>query len=417
MTFPSGWGRRLCVLATVVLLAACGGGGDDSASNDADLANLETVQEEALPPAADQELLALNVKARAAAGAPTRLIVKFTDDVTDAPARGRSIAAAHGGRLHHVYEHGVKGFAVTLPAAAMDRFMQAMEQRPEVDLVEADEVVTADGTVQPDATWGLDRADQRALPLSGTYGYQVNGTGVRAYIIDTGLRSTHQEFTGRVLRGFTTVPDGLGTGDCNGHGTHVAGTVGGTTWGMAKGVSLVPVRVLDCYGSGYVSDIVAGIDWMVANAVLPAVANLSLGGGVSATLDAAVAKAVSAGITMAVAAGNSNVDACTASPAREPSALTVGATDSTDRRADYSNWGSCLDLFAPGSAITSASYSSDSGAAIMSGTSMAAPHVAGLAALYLQAHPAATPKTVAASIKSAATSAWCSTRGPARPTR
>ena len=385
---------RLAAVATAMLLASCGGGsGGDSAATP------------------DATLLSANVQAASAA----RFIVRLKDSASDPAARGREIAAGHGGQLLHAYQRALKGFAVSVPAAAVDGFLQAMEHHPLVDLVEPDTIATAVGTVQSGATWGLDRSDQRALPLSGTYTYDTTGAGVHAYIIDTGLRATHVEFQGRVLAGYNAINDGGGTNDCHGHGTHVAGTVGGTTWGMAKDVSLTPVRVLGCDGSGYVSDIVAGVDWMVANAVLPAVANMSIGGSASSTLDAAVAKAVSAGITVAVAAGNSNVDACTASPAREPSALTVGATDSGDARASYSNWGTCLDVFAPGSSITSASYSSDTGAAVMSGTSMASPHVAGLAALFLQSNPTATPATVATSIKSAATTGVVGNAGSGSP--
>jgi subtilisin family serine protease len=398
MKFVSNPAFRLGALATAVLLASCGGGtGEDSAG------------------APDAALLAANVHAaNADAATGARFIVRLKDGAAAPGARGREIAAAHGGEVLHVYENALQGFAIRLPAAAVDGFLQAMEHHPLVDLVEADTIATAN-QVQSGATWGLDRSDQRTLPLDGTYTYGSTGQGVRAYIIDSGLRGTHLEFQGRVLPGYTAISDGRGTADCNGHGTHVAGTVGGTTWGMAKGVAIVPVRVLGCDGSGYMSGIVAGVDWMVANAVRPAVANLSLGGGASSTLDAAVARAASAGITVAAAAGNSNVDACTVSPAREPSVLTVGATDSGDARASYSNWGTCLDLFAPGSSITSAASGSDSGAAIMSGTSMASPHVAGLAALFLQANPGATPATVAASIKSAATTGIVGNAGSGSP--
>lgn len=211
------------------------------------------------------------------------------------------------------------------------------------------------------------------------------------------------------------VADPKGKADCNGHGTHVAGTVGGATWGMAKGVGLVPVRVLDCAGSGTASGVIAGIDWVVANAVRPAVGNLSLVGGLSAALDTAVANAVTAGITMVVAAGNDGLDACNASPARAPTALTIGATTSLDIRASYSNWGTCLDLFAPGDSISSAGIASTTASAVLSGTSMAAPHVTGLAALALAGSPAATPAQVASLIQTAATTATVTDAGTGSP--
>ena len=381
-----GFARRLGAIAAAVVLVSCGGGGGDTASTDLQSARI-----------ADADAAA------AAAAAGTRYIVKFKDEVAAPGARGRDIAAAHGAQVHFVFERAIKGFAATVPPAAVDAFLRAMERDPDVDVVEPDGVMTGTQVVQSGATWGLDRSDQRQLPLSGTYTYGDSGAGVQAFILDSGIRATHVEFQGRMLPGYTAVNDGYGTSDCHGHGTHVAGTVGGQTWGMAKGVSLVPVRVLGCDGSGSVSGIIAGIDWMIANAKLPAVANMSLGGSAFSTLDSAVAKAVASGITMAVAAGNSNADACTASPAREPSALTVGATEGNDGRASYSNWGTCLDVFAPGSSITSASNGSDTGSALMSGTSMASPHVAGLAAVYLQSNPGAMPAAVASAIKSAAT--------------
>jgi subtilisin family serine protease len=220
-----------------------------------------------------------------------------------------------------------------------------------------------------------------------------------------------------VTSGYTAINDGRGTSDCNGHGTHVAGTVGGTTWGVAKNTRLVAVRVLDCRGSGTTSGVIAGVDWVTANHVKPAVANMSLGGGTSSTLDAAVNNAVAAGVTMVVAAGNSNVDACTASPARAASAITVGATTNTDARASYSNFGSCLDIFAPGSSITSAWYTSNTSTSTISGTSMAAPHVAGAAALYLQGNPTASPSAVTSAIIGDATTGKVTSAGSGSPNR
>ena len=272
-----------------------------------------------------------------------------------------------------------------------------------VAYVEQDQIMTANAT-QYNPTWGLDRIDERSLPLDGAYRYNTTAPSVTAYIIDTGIRSSHNEFGGRVVGGVTAIGDGRGSSDCNGHGTHVAGTVGGSTYGVAKGVKLFAVRVLDCAGSGSNSGVIAGVDWVASNHKKPAVANMSLGGGASQALDAAVSNAVSTGITFVVAAGNENQNACNTSPARVGSALTVAASTSSDRRASFSNYGSCVDLFAPGQNITSAWYSSNSATNTISGTSMAAPHVAGAAALYLQRNQGASPGTVASNIKGNATS-------------
>ena len=247
---------------------------------------------------------------------------------------------------------------------------------------------------QTPATWGLDRIDQRDLPLNNTYNYNQTGQAVHAYIIDTGMRATHQQFTGRVGNGADFVGDGQGTNDCHGHGTHVAGTTGGTTYGVAKLVTLHAVRVLNCQGSGTNSGVIAGVDWVTANHGSPAVANMSLGGGISTALDSAVNNSVNSGVSYAVAAGNSNANACNSSPARAPAANTVGSTTSTDARSSFSNFGTCLDIFAPGSSITSAWNTSDTATNTISGTSMASPHVAGAIALYLQTNPGASPSTV-----------------------
>jgi subtilisin family serine protease len=238
---------------------------------------------------------------------------------------------------------------------------------------------------------------------------------VQIHVLDTGVRASHVEFGGRVQAGYTAIADGNGTNDCHGHGTHVAATAAGSVHGIAKSAAVVPVRVLACDGSGTMSGVLAGLDWVAANAVRPAVVNMSLGGGASATLDSAVANVVSRGISVAVAAGNDNMDACTRSPAREPSALTVGATASNDARASYSNWGRCLDLFAPGSSITSAGISSDTALVTMSGTSMATPHVAGNVALLLQGQPALAPGEVAQLIKSRATPSKVTGAGTGSP--
>jgi aqualysin 1 len=347
-------------------------------------------------PAGDMSIAAL-----AASG--NRFIVRFRDGAPNPGERVNALAGNGRGQVRHTFSNAFKGFAVTVPADAVQAFLESTLQDPNVDYVEADQVVKTTQTVVNNAIWSLDRTDQRALPLSTTYSYFSTGAGVRAYIIDTGILTTHSEFTGRMAPGFTAILDGRGTNDCNGHGTHVAGTVGGRSWGMARGVTLVPVRVLDCTGSGFMSDVIAGIDWVVANGTKPAVINMSLGGGFSASVNQAVANAVAAGITVSVAAGNSSLNACNYSPASEPSAITVAASTRVDARATYSNYGTCVDIFAPGSSVTSAGITSNTSIATLSGTSMAAPHIAGLAAMYLQSNPLATPATVAATIKAAAT--------------
>jgi len=263
-------------------------------------------------------------------------------------------------------------------------------------------VITIDATQSP-ANWGLDRIDQRALPLSNSYTYNYTGAGVTAYIIDTGILFGHTEFGGRAVSGWDFVNNDADASDCNGHGTHVAGTVGGSTYGVAKGVSLVAVRVLDCAGSGTTAGVIAGINWVTnQHTTGKAVANMSLGGAASTTLDTAVKASIADGVVYAVAAGNNNRDACKFSPARVPEAITVGATTNTDTRASYSNYGACLDLFAPGSSITSAWYTSTTALNTISGTSMATPHAAGVAALYLQGHTA-TPAQVRDALVAAST--------------
>jgi aqualysin 1 len=289
------------------------------------------------------------------------------------------IAAQQGGAVTHVYESVFPGFAID---HLTEQQAVILAEDPRVKRVEPNQVVRALATQSP-ATWGLDRIDQRTLPLSNSYTYNFTGQGVHAYIVDTGIRATHLEFAGRMGVGFTSVADGNGTNDCNGHGTHVAGTVGGSTWGVAKGVTLHAVRVLNCAGSGTTAGVIAGVDWVTSNHVKPAVANMSLGGGIQPALDDAVARSIAAGVVYTIAAGNSAADACSFSPARVGTALTVASSTGWDTRTPTSNWGGCVRLFAPGNAITSAWNTSDTASNTIGGTSMAAPHVAGVAALYL----------------------------------
>ena len=323
------------------------------------------------------------------------------------------LAGNHQGRVKHVLRHALTGAILEL---ASEKQAERLAEHPAVRLVEENGVVHASAT-QSNPTWGLDRIDQRDLPLSASYTYDTTASNVNAYIIDTGILTTHTQFGGRAVHGIDTVDNDSNATDCNGHGTHVAGTVGGSTYGVAKAVRLVAVRVLNCSGSGTDAGVIAGVDWVTANHVKPAVANMSLGGGASTALDNAVQNSINAGITYALAAGNENQNACNTSPARVAAAITVGSTTSSDARSSFSNYGSCLDIFAPGSSITSAWYTSTSATNTISGTSMASPHVAGVAALYLAANPSATPSAVASALTSNATTGKVTSAGTGSPNR
>jgi subtilisin family serine protease len=329
---------------------------------------------------------------------PDQYIVVFKSGVARSGDGTATFARAVAAKVERRYDHALRGVALKLTPTEL----AAMRANPAVAYVEQDRRVTLTAT-QPSAPWGLDRIDQQALPLNTTYVYNADGTGVTVYIIDTGINLTHTQFTGRVVTGYDAVTAGGTAADCDGHGSHVSGTVGGTTYGVAKNVSLVAVRVLDCFGNGTVSGVIAGINWVAAHRVLPAVANMSLGGGFSSALNLAVSNAIGTGVTFVVAAGNSTADACLESPSSEPLAITVGATSITDGFAGYSNRGLCVDINAPGSSITSAYIGSNTATNVLSGTSMASPHVAGAAALYLQGHPTATPAQVGAALISNAT--------------
>jgi serine protease len=365
--------RAISTMAAVVTLTACAGDAPSLAPSPVD----ET-------PSLSQQ-----------SGAGEWMVV-LRDDVSDVGGAARQLAAAYGTAPTRVYQHALKGFALPISAQGA----AALAAHPFVRYVEPDIEMTTLAT-QTGATWGLDRIDQRALPLSGTYTYTPDGSGVTAYIIDTGLRYDHSEFyhsatntQSRATFGYDAL--GGNGADCHGHGTHVGGTVGGRTYGVAKQVSLVSVRVLNCSGTGSTLGIVAALDWMVQTHATnaPAVGNMSLGGGASQALDDAVQGAISDGITMVVAAGNSNANACNYSPARAPNAITLGASTSADARASFSNYGSCVDFFAPGVSITSAWYTGVSATNTISGTSMASPHAAGAAALYLAVNPTASPNAV-----------------------
>ncbi|MFB7465463.1 S8 family serine peptidase [Streptomyces sp. NPDC056224] len=365
--------------------------------------------------AADSAPLGVIENAGAAGTVSGSYIVTLNDSAARSTAdSGKAVAERYGAKIDRTYSAALNGYSVEVSEAQARK----LAADPAVKSVVQNRVFTVDATQPNPPSWGLDRIDQRALPLNQSYTYPDKaGEGVTAYIIDTGVRKTHQDFGGRASDGYDAIDNDNTAQDGHGHGTHVAGTVAGGSYGVAKKARIVGVRVLDNNGSGTTAQVVAGIDWVTRNAVKPAVANMSLGGGADSALDTAVRNSIASGITYGVAAGNESTDASTKSPARVAEAITVGATTSTDAKASYSNYGSILDIFAPGSSITSSWGTGDTATNTISGTSMATPHVVGAAALYLSQNPSSTPAQVRDGLVAAATPGVVTGPGTGSPNR
>ncbi|WP_435210121.1 S8 family peptidase [Streptomyces sp. bgisy034] len=346
--------------------------------------------------------------------ADSYIVTLRADHARSGSQAGRALVERYGADVERTYRKALNGYAIEASATEAKR----LAADPAVASVVQNRTFHIDATQTNPPSWGLDRIDQKNLPLNSSYTYPDSaGQGVTAYVIDTGVRITHSDFGGRASYGYDAIDNDNTAQDGHGHGTHVAGTVAGSSYGVAKKAKIVGVRVLNNSGSGTTAQVVAGIDWVAQNAVKPAVANMSLGGGADSALDAAVRNAIASGVTFAVAAGNESTNASTKSPARVTEAITVGATTSSDARASYSNYGSVLDLFAPGSSITSAWNSGDSATNTISGTSMASPHVAGAAALYLADNPTSTPAQVSSALTAAATTGVVGNPGSGSPNR
>ncbi|MFF1682974.1 S8 family serine peptidase [Streptomyces sp. NPDC058256] len=369
----------------------------------------------ALPANAAPERVGQIQYAGAANAVADSYIVTLKADAAKAGStEGKALAKEYGATIERTYKKALNGYAVEATAAEA----KAFAADPAVASVVQNRTFHINAAQPSPPSWGLDRIDQKTLPLNSSYTYPDSaGTGVTAYIIDTGVRITHSDFGGRASYGYDAVDNDNTAQDGNGHGTHVAGTVAGTSYGVAKKAKIVGVRVLDNAGSGTTAGVVAGIDWVTQHAVKPAVANMSLGGGADSALDTAVRNSIASGVTYAIAAGNSNANASSYSPARVTEAITVGATTSTDARASYSNYGSVLDIFAPGSSITSSWNTSDTATNSISGTSMATPHVAGAAAVYLGDNPTATPAQVATGLINNSSTGVVTSPGTGSPNR
>ena len=357
--------RRLLACSLLVLAAACAG-------------------ENSTPSTSSEPSL------DAAAAGTKRYIVVFKDEVVGAQAVTNQMLAAVGARADYVYGTAIKGFAAPLTPQAVDQ----LRKDPRVAYVDLDKPVSIHITQSPTPSWGLDRIDQNNLPLNNSYTYNNEGAGVHFYSLDTGILPTHVDFTGRMGNGTSTIPGSPSTVDCNGHGTHTTSTAGGTTYGVAKKMTLHAVRVLDCGGSGSFAGVVQGIDWVTANHIAPAVANMSLGGGIDAATNQAVTNSIAAGVFYSISAGNNSGNACNNSPASTPNATTVASSEINDARSGFSDTGPCVDIFAPGGNITAAWIGSNSATNTISGTSMSAPHVAGAAGLFISANPGSTPAAI-----------------------